>query len=93
MLEQLARGIGFYVNSYKTVFMCFNQDGAISSLDGRTLTLGDKFIYFGNSILSTESDVSIFIGKIWTVIDRLLTIWKADLSDEIKCEFIWAVAM
>ena len=30
-LKQSARGIGLYVNSDKTAFKCFNQDGAISS--------------------------------------------------------------
>ena len=29
-LEQAVRGIGLYVNSDKTEFMYFNQDGAIS---------------------------------------------------------------
>ena len=27
------------------------------------------------------------IGKAWSAIDRLTTICKSDLSDEIKCEF------
>ena len=38
-LEQAARSIGPYVNSDKTEFMCFNQDGAISSLNSKTLKL------------------------------------------------------
>ena len=33
-LKQAARGISFKVNSDKTEFMCFNQDGAISILNG-----------------------------------------------------------
>ena len=33
-LEQMARHIDLNVNSDKTEFMCFNQDGAISSLNG-----------------------------------------------------------
>ena len=31
--------------------------------------------------------------KLWTAIDRLLAIWKSDLSDKIKQEFFQAVAM
>ena len=33
-LEQTARGIGIYVNSGKTEFICFSQDGTVSSLNG-----------------------------------------------------------
>ena len=50
----------------------------------------DKFIYLGSSISSTESDVNIHIGKVWTAINRLLTIWKSDLFDKIKWEFFQA---
>ena len=46
--------------------------------------LGDQFIYLGSNISSTESDFNILIGKAWTTIDRLMTIWKSDLSDKIK---------
>ena len=38
-LEQVAIGIGLYVNSDKTEFMCFNQDGAIFWLNGKPLKL------------------------------------------------------
>ena len=41
----------------------------------------------------SESAVNKHIGKIWTVIDRLLTIWKSILFDEIKQEFFQAVAV
>ena len=35
-----------------------------------------------SSISSTESNLNIGIGKTWTVIDRLATIWKSDLSNK-----------
>ena len=38
-MEQTASGIGFYMNSDKTVFRCFNQDGAISLLNEMPLKL------------------------------------------------------
>ena len=39
-LEQAARVIGgLYVKSDKTEFMCFNQDGAISSVNRKPLKL------------------------------------------------------
>ena len=36
-MAQAARGIGLYVNSNKTEFMCFKQDGAISTLNSKTV--------------------------------------------------------
>ena len=42
-LEQAAGGIGVYVNANKTDFMCFNQDGAISTWSSRPLKSVDKF--------------------------------------------------
>ena len=75
---------GLYMNSDKTEFMCFNQDSVISLLDGKPLKLVDEFTYLGSNISSTESDVNIVIGKAWTAIDRLMIIWKSDISDKIK---------
>ena len=92
-LEQATRGIGLYENSDKTRFMCFNKDGAISSLNGKPLKFVDQFIYLSSNISSTESNVNICIGKVRTAIDRLLIIWKSDLSDKIKLEFFQTVAM
>ena len=51
--------------------MSFNQDNAISSLNGKPLKLVDQFIYLGSNISSTKSDVNICIGKAWTAIDSL----------------------
>ena len=62
-LEQL-RSIGLYINSDKTKFMCFKQNGAISVLNDKTLKFIDQFIYFGSNISFTKSDVIICIGKL-----------------------------
>ena len=43
-LEKAAEGTGFYVNTNKKR-VCFKQDGAISILYGKLLTLVDKFSY------------------------------------------------
>ena len=43
----------------------------MSSLNDQPLKLVDHFKYLGSNILSTESDVSICIGKTYTAIDRL----------------------
>ena len=52
--EQAAAGIGLHVKTRKTEHMCFNQTGDISTLDGSSLKLVDKFSYLGSSVSSTE---------------------------------------
>ena len=52
-LERAAAGIGPNVNAHKTEYMCYNQTGDISTLDGTPLKLVDKFTYLGSSVLST----------------------------------------
>ena len=44
-LEQVAAGIGPHVNVPKTEYMCFNQAGDISTLEGTSLRLVVKFTY------------------------------------------------
>ena len=41
--------------------MCFNQDGAISSLNTITFKVVELFIYLGKNILSTEGDISVHL--------------------------------
>ena len=62
-------------------------------LNGKPLKLVDHFIYLGSNISSTENDVNIYLGKAWIDLDRLLTIWKSDLSDKREHEFFQAVAV
>ena len=56
-LERAAAGIGLHVNAHKTEYMCYNQTGDISTLDGTSLKLVDKFTYQGSSVSSTEKDI------------------------------------
>ena len=92
-LEQVARGISLFMNSDKTEFICFKQNRAISTLNGKLLKLVDQFTYHGSNISSTERDVNICIRNIWTAIDRLLIIWKSDQFDMTKWEFFQVVAV
>ena len=41
-LERATAGIGLHVNAHKTEYMCFNQTGDISTLNGSYLKLVDK---------------------------------------------------
>ena len=92
-LEQAAAGIGLHVNAHKTEYMCFNQTGGISTQDGSSLKLVDKFTYLGSSVSSTEKDINMWLTKAWTVIDKLSIIWKSDLTDEMKCSFFQAAVI
>ena len=92
-LEWAAEGIGLHVNAHKTEYMCFNQTGDISTLNGSFLKLVDKFTYLGSSILSTEIDINMWLAKVWTAIDRLTVIWKSDLTNKIKRSFFQAVVV
>ena len=53
-LERTAASIGLHVNAHKTEYMCYNQTGDISTLEGTPLKLVDKFTYLGSSVESTE---------------------------------------
>ena len=92
-LERAAAGIGLHVNAHKTEYMCFNQTGDISTLEGTSLKLGDKFTYQGSSFSSTEKDIDTRLTKAWTAIDKLSIIWKSDLTDKRKRSFFQAAVV
>ena len=92
-LERAAAGIGPHDNAHKTEYMCFNQRGDISTLNDSSLKLVDKFTYLGNGGTSTETDINTRLAKAWTAINRLLVIWKSDLTDEIKRSFFQAAVV
>ena len=84
-LKQAAGDIGCYMNEHKTKKICFNKKWDLSTLNGRSLTLVDKFTYLGSSILFTENVISMQLA--WTTVYRLSIIWKANLPDKIKRNF------
>ena len=73
--------------------MYYNQTGDISTLDGTSLKLVDKFTYIGNSVSSTEKDIDTRLTKAWTAIDRLSITWISDLTDEMKRSFFQAAVV
>ena len=81
-LERATAGIGLHVNAHKTEYMCNNQTGDITTQDGTPLKLVDKFTYLGSSVSSTEKDIDTQLTKACTAIDRLLIIWKSDLTNK-----------
>ena len=88
-----AASIGLYVYAHKTEYMCYNQTGDISILDGTSLKLVDKFTYLGSSVSSTEQDIDTQLKKAWTTIERLSIIWKLDLTDKMKRSFFQAAVV
>ena len=86
-------GIGFHINAHKTEYMCFNQTGDISTLDGSSLKLVDKFTYLGSNVSSTQKDIDMLLTKAWTAIDKLSIIWKSDMTDKMKRSFIQAMVV
>ena len=81
-LEWAAAGIGLHLNADKMEYMC-----DISTLNGSSLKLLDKFAYLGSIVSSTETDINRRLANIWTAIDRLPVIWKSDVTDKMKCSF------
>ena len=92
-LERAATDIGLHVNAHKTEYTCFNQTGDISTLEGSSLKLVDKFTYLGSSVSSTEKDIDMRLRKAWTAIDKLSVIWKSDLTDKMKRRFFQAAVV
>ena len=89
-LERAAAGISLYVHAHKTEYMRFNQADDISTINGSSLKLIDKFTYLGSSVSSTETDINTQLAKAWKAIDRISVIWKSDLTDKIKHSFFQA---
>ena len=71
----------------------YNQTGDISTLDGTSLKLVDKFTYLRSSDSSTEKDIDIRLANTWTAIDRFSIIWKSELTDKMKRSFFQGVVM
>ena len=65
-LERATSGIGLHVNAHNTEYMCFNQAGDISTLEGNSLKLVDKFTYLGSSVSSTEKDTDKRLTMAWS---------------------------
>ena len=78
---------------YSRMSPVFNQTSDISTLDGTSLKMVDKFTYLVSSVSSTEKDIDTRLTKAWTAIDKLSIIWKSNLTDKMKCSFFQAAVM
>ena len=69
----------FIINRIEKIFCCF-----ISTQNGSSLKLVERFTYLGSSVSSTETDIKTWLAKAWTAISRLSVLWKSDLTDKMK---------
>ena len=89
-VERAAAVIGLHVKARKTEYMCFNQRIGISTLNGTTMELVDKFTYLGSRVSSTETELNKRLAKTRTAIDWLSVTWKLELTDKMKRSFFQA---
>ena len=85
--------VSLHVNLDKTDYICFNESGDISTLNCSSLKLVNKFTYLESSASSTETDINSWLAKAWTAFERLLIIWKLDLTVKIKSRFFRAAVL
>ena len=88
--------IGHHVNelaSMSTHTKLNIYTGDITTLDGTSLKLVDKFTYLGSSVSSTEKDIDKRLTKAWIANDRLSIIWKSDLTYKMKRSFFQAAVV
>ena len=74
--DQPTSDISPFVNSDKTGFLHFKQNGTISSLNGKPLKLVVEFTFLVINSLSTLSDVNMLLGKALSATGRLLIVRK-----------------
>ena len=83
-LEQEAEGIGLYVNTNKTEFMCFKREGHFK---GQASKISWQVYVRQQQYLVCERDTNIRRAKMLIAIDCLLIIWKPDLFEKLKRNF------
>ena len=78
-LEVAAETVGLHVNysTWKRNSMLYNQaEGDLVTLEGNKLKQVDNFKYLGSWIQSSEKDMNIRIGQAWSVLKKMMKVWK-----------------
>ena len=95
-LERAVAGVGLHVNAHKTEYMCFNQTGDISTLNGSSLKLVDKYTYPGSSVSSTRDKQThgqpsigyrTYVSQTWPIK------WNAVSSKQWSCRYCYMNAL
>ena len=62
----------------------------LHTLDGMELEWVEDFKYLGSWVESTEKDISIRKALAWQALNKMNTIWKPDMSRDLKLRFFIA---
>ena len=90
-IELAAREVGLHINAKKTEYMSINDAGLMKSLDDQIIQEVLDFVYLGSNVQSSEKDMTIRITKAWAALNKLTSIWKSNLPDDLKRSFFRAV--
>jgi len=87
-VEKAANDIGLHINEKKTEYIAYNlEEGIVEAINGHALKRVLDFKYLGSWINTSEKDLSSRIGLAWTAANKMDTIWKSDLNNELKVRF------
>ena len=90
-VEHAAAQIDLHTNKTKTKYMSRNQsESFLVTLNGNTLEEVDDFLYLGSWINTSGKYISTRIAKAWSVHKKMYTVWKSNLSRQIKISFFKA---
>ena len=100
-LEWATASNGLHVNAHKTEYVCFNQTGNISTLNGSPLKLVDKFTFLGSSVSSIETDFNTWLAKAWQLLIGYRSYgsqtwpikWNAVSSKQRSCHYCYMDAL
>ena len=82
-----------YTFEYLYIYIYIDKEATSPHSTFFLLKLLDKFNYLGSSVSSTKTDINTLRAKEWTANDRLLVIWKSDLTDKMKRSFCQAAVV
>ena len=71
--------------------MSINDACIMKTLDDKIISEVLNFVYLGSEVQSSEKDMTIRIAKAWAALNKLTSIWKSNLPDNLKRSFFRAV--
>ena len=91
-VERECKKVGLGINAKKTKGLPLNTENPtpLHTLDGTELEWVEDFKYLGSWVESTEKDISIRKALAWQALNKMNTIWKSDMSRDLKLRFFIA---
>lgn len=81
-VEDAAMQIGLHINTGKTEFMCFNEQGQINSKHGHAIKRVEDFQYLGSWLNTTSKEVEIR----WSTHNKMTKICRKRMCKCKECE-------